>query len=131
MKRHILIGGPPAKRRKTLLRVYIYADECIRGRVRWAECPCMECEAERNLERAIERGGHDKVSLGLKHDVVIYDRGQEDEGLYYDWYTYGGRKSNTQSCFDLIPEKRWCRFMARLWWEKIIQEVWSRRFMSE
>ena len=129
MKREVSSVMPPAKRRKGLM-VYVRADVCIRRKIRWAECPCMDCAAERGLGRALE-GVKLPPSLGLAHDLVIYDKGQEDEGLYYDWYTYGGRKSNNQSCFDTIPERRWCRFMAHLWWRKLIAEVWNRRFMSE
>ena len=74
---------PPAKRQKTL-RVYICLEECIRRKIRWAECPCMDCVAGRNLGRALKKAAL-PASLGRKHDVVIYDNGQEDEGLYYDW----------------------------------------------
>jgi hypothetical protein len=85
------------------------------------DCPCMECCANSVLLRIINRGEYfNKVSLGRTpiKCVAYGDDGIEDESVYIDWWentgaysNNGGRRNNSESCFDTMGESVWMKFI--------------------
>ena len=107
------------RKRKPSLTVDIDQLECVLARAWYGKkcrCPCMECSANRELERRLrEDKYYNKVSLGRSPvQCVMYLGHVEDESAYMDWWEGGGdhpRTSNSESCFDTIPAQVWERFM--------------------